>query len=74
MITDIDPYFSSRSEFGEQTATHAAHVGHRALHGRVGGQDHRRADRDSAFEKAYGSLWQPGLLDRLTSPLTRYHE
>lgn len=74
MITDTDPYISSRSHFSAQTATHATPVRHHNLHNRIGSLDLRRAERESAFEQVYGSLWQPGLLDRLTSPLTRYHE
>jgi hypothetical protein len=74
MITDTDPYPSSPSEFAAATATHAKPGGFRSLHRRFGGLDQRRADRESAFEKIHGSLWQRGLLDRLTSPLTHYHE
>jgi hypothetical protein len=74
MITDIDPYFSSRSDFSAQTTTHTAASHPRALRSRLGALNPRRAERDSSFEQVYGSLWQPGLLDRLSSPLTRYHE
>jgi hypothetical protein len=34
----------------------------------------RFSERTAVFEQALGSLWEPGLLDRLTAPLTRYHE
>jgi hypothetical protein len=74
MITDIDPYFSTRSNFSAQSTTRSTPTRHRSLHSgdiRLG-QD--RAERESAFERTYGSLWVPGLLDRLTVPLTRYHE
>jgi hypothetical protein len=74
MITHIDPYFSSRSAFSAQTSTDAATSHHRALQTHTGAFNPHRAERESSFEQIHGSLWQPGLLDRLTSPLTRYHE
>jgi hypothetical protein len=33
-----------------------------------------RAEHEAKFEREHGSYWTPGLLDRLTLPLTRYHE
>ncbi|HEY1793130.1 MAG TPA: hypothetical protein VGG34_09445 [Opitutaceae bacterium] len=33
-----------------------------------------RADRELLFERTHGSLWEHGLLDRLSEPLTRYRE
>jgi hypothetical protein len=74
MITDIDPYFSPRSDFNAETMTHTAPGHPRTLRSHLGVFNQRRAERESSFEQVYGSLWQPGLLDRLTSPLTRYHE
>jgi hypothetical protein len=72
MITDIDPYSATRSAFSSQIRTTSSR--HRAFQGRVGEFSQRRAYRESSFERTHGSLWEPGLLDRLTSPLTRYHE
>ena len=74
MITDIDPYFSTRSEFSTHTTTRSTPTRHHALHQGDSHIGQRRAERESAFEQSYGSLWVPGLLDRLTAPLTRYHE
>jgi hypothetical protein len=74
MITDIDPYFSARSEFITQTMTRSTPTRHHAVHQGESHLDQRRAERESAFERSYGSLWVPGLLDRLTVPLSRYHE
>jgi hypothetical protein len=33
-----------------------------------------RAAREESFERAHGSFWEAGLLDRLSPPLTRYHD
>jgi len=33
-----------------------------------------RAEHEAQFEREHGSLWTPGLLDRLSLPLTRIHE
>jgi len=74
MITDIDPYFSTRSDFATQSTTRSSPGHHRSLHAGGSRLGQLRAERESAFEQAHGSLWVPGLLDRLTAPLTRYHE
>jgi hypothetical protein len=74
MITDIDPYFSTRSGFRTQNSTRSTPTSHRSIHNGDNHINQRRAERESAFEQSYGSLWVPGLLDRLTVPLTRYHE
>jgi hypothetical protein len=74
MITDIDPYFSSRSSFSAQTATRSTPTRRHPLQHGDSQPGQSRAERESAFEQSYGSLWVPGLLDRLTVPLTRYHE
>lgn len=72
MITDIDPYSATRSAYSTLARTPSSR--HRAAHGHAGELSQRRAERESSFERTHGSLWEPGLLDRLTSPLTRYHE
>jgi hypothetical protein len=74
MITDIDPYFSTRSAFDTQTATRTAPNRRLAPYGHLSAFSQSLAERESAFERIHGSLWQRGLLDRLTTPLTRYHE
>jgi hypothetical protein len=72
MITNIDPYFVptsiSRSSGNSRTMLHQASYAH------LGVLDPVRAAREETFERTHGSLWVPGLLDRLTVPLTRYHE
>jgi hypothetical protein len=71
---------STHSEFeqGSPKASHPSHVGHTALHAHSG-----RAHRSyvnagwspvSFAEPEINSLWDTGLLDRLSLPLTRYHE
>jgi hypothetical protein len=74
MITDIDPYFSTRSDFSLHSTTRSTSNRHRSLRAGDSRLGQLRAERESAFEQAHGSLWVPGLLDRLTAPLTRYHE
>jgi len=74
MITDLDPQFVSlpASFAGAAPRTPPIrHHGSRSGHGRL---FQSREERESLFERAYGSLWEPGLLDRLTAPLTRHHE
>jgi hypothetical protein len=72
MITNIDPYFAStsitRSSGNSRSTLHQASLAH------LGVFDPVRAAREESFERTHGSLWVPGLLDRLTVPLTRYHE
>jgi hypothetical protein len=75
MITNIDPYLVWPSTFAAQSAVRAPSTRHPAAsRDSRGGLSQSRAARESSFEQAHGSLWVPGLLDRLTSPLTRYHE
>jgi len=74
MITDIDPYFVAQSTSFDRTAVPSRPALHRATHYGHSGFSQSRAAREALFEQAHGSLWVPGLLDRLTSPLTRYHE
>jgi len=74
MITYIDPYFESQSIPVASAAPIARNARHRVLHTGPSALDRSRAEREASFEQAYGSLWEHGLLDRLTTPLTRYHE
>jgi hypothetical protein len=72
MITNIDPYFVPTS-----TTQHTAHsraTVHQASFAHFGAFGPSRAAREESFERTHGSLWVPGLLDRLTVPLSRYHE
>jgi hypothetical protein len=72
MITDIDPYFVSTST--AQYPARSRATLHQASYAHIGTFDPVRAAREESFERTHGSLWVPGLLDRLTAPLTRYHE
>jgi len=74
MITTIDPYFDTAFLFGARTTGHAAHAHRSARYARTSESSPSRASTEASFEQAHGSLWDPGLLDRLTTPLTRYHE
>jgi hypothetical protein len=73
VIIDLDPYFVSPSSSFTRTDNQpptfhpASHASHRGL-------NRSRTARESSFERNHGSLWEPGLLDRLTAPLTRIHE
>jgi hypothetical protein len=72
MITNIDPYFVSTST--ARSSAHSRATLHQASLAHLGVFDPVRAAREESFERTHGSLWVPGLLDRLTVPLTRYHE
>jgi hypothetical protein len=74
MIINLDPYFDSQSISIAPAATDAKHASHRASQAGPSELARSRAERETWFERAHGSLWEHGLLDRLTSPLTRYHE
>lgn len=73
MITDLDPHFTrTRSR-----ATHpvgGAARGTRFSRFPAATSFQLRAEHEAAFERAHGSLWTPGLLDRLSLPLSRIHE
>jgi hypothetical protein len=72
MITNIDPYFISTST--TRSTAHPSATLHQASYAHLGVFDPIRAAREESFERTHGSLWVPGLLDRLSVPLTRYHE
>jgi hypothetical protein len=69
MVIDLDPpaYFTQSS--AAAPARHAART-------RVQSSApwRTRAEHEAQFEREHGSLWTPGLLDRLSLPLTRIHE
>jgi hypothetical protein len=73
MIIDLDPLFSSPFSVTAQIAAPASR-GHRAPRSRTAARAQSRAEHEAAFERTHGSLWTPGLLDRLSLPLTRIHE
>jgi hypothetical protein len=74
MITDLDPYFiAPPTSMVRAAVSSRPRTGHGSSIRRPG-LSRSFSARDAEFEQAYGSLWQPGLLDRLTSPLTRHHE
>jgi hypothetical protein len=72
MITNIDPYFASTST--TRNAAHSRPTLNGASYAHISAFNPARAAREESFERTHGSLWVPGLLDRLTTPLTRYHE
>jgi hypothetical protein len=74
MIINIDPYFVSPPFSTAETATPITPAARYASYIRNIGRNRSLAARESSFERAHGSLWEPGLLDRLTAPLTRYRE
>jgi hypothetical protein len=72
MIIDLDP----PTYFAPLTATHAVATAKHSL-GTQAKSSHpklSRAEHEARFEREHGSLWTPGLLDRLSLPLTRFHE
>jgi hypothetical protein len=74
MITHIDPYFAGTSTTTAGSVVHETQSHARAMKSVPVRFSQSRAERESLFEHTHGSLWVPGLLDRLTTPLTRYHE
>jgi hypothetical protein len=74
MITNIDPYLVWPSTFAARSAARGLSTAHSASHIRRDEIIWSRAAREASFERVHGSLWDPRLLDRLNSPLTRYPE
>ncbi len=74
MNIHLDSHFTSLPASADRTATQARLEHRRVSHISHAAFSQSRADREALFEHNHGSLWEPGLLDRLTSPLTRYHE
>ena len=72
MVSDLNPP-SSFSQFHSTRANHSATHSQRT-HISSSHQRLSRAEREIQFEREHGSLWTPGLLDRLSLPLTRFHE
>jgi hypothetical protein len=72
MVTDLDPP-AYLAQFAATRATApTTHV--LTTHAQPSYMSLRRAEHEAQFEREHGSLWTPGLLDRLSLPLTRFHE
>lgn len=72
MVTDLDPpTFLTRFDATHATAatTHVLRTHTQPSYVRLS-----RAEHEAQFEREHGSLWTPGVLDRLSLPLTRFHE
>jgi hypothetical protein len=73
MITDLDsPTFSTpflAAHRGAAPVTQVVRTRTQSSYRRLS-----RAQHEAQFEREHGSLWTPGLLDRLSLPLTRFHE
>lgn len=74
MVTDLNPFSVTSPILPARAAGRVAQVPDSTFHSRLSRLNPNRLERESSFERAHGSLWEPGLLDRLTAPLTRYHE
>jgi len=72
MVTDLDPPTFLAQFAGTRATAPASPI----LRTRVQPSYARlsRAEHEAQFEREHGSYWTPGLLDRLSVPLTRYHE
>jgi len=72
MVSDLNPpSHLPKSGAGRvaSSATHSLRAHPYMSHVRLS-----RAEHEAQFEREHGSLWTPGLLDRLSLPLTRFHE
>ncbi len=71
MVTDLDPptYFSQFAIRATAPTNHVLRIQVRSSYPKLS-----RAEHEAQFEREHGSLWTPGLLDRLSLPLTRFHE
>jgi hypothetical protein len=72
MITDLDPLFNRTRKQAQRTTPAARGPRFARFHQALAFQS--RAEREAAFERTHGSLWTPGLLDRLSLPLSHIHE
>jgi hypothetical protein len=72
MVIDLDPptYFAPTAN--QRATAPAQHVLRGYAHSSY--MRSSRAEHEARFEREHGSLWTPGLLDRLSVPLTRFHE
>jgi hypothetical protein len=72
MVTDLNPPAAFAQLSAERATTPARHV--LRTHAQSSYPKLSRAEREARFEIEHGSLWTPGLLDRLSLPLTRFRE
>jgi len=72
MVIDLDPP-TFLTQFAPTRATGPTHRILRA-HAHAATTRLSRAEHEARFEREHGSLWTPGLLDRLSMPLSRIHE
>jgi len=72
MVADLDPPTFPAQFAATRTTAPAKYV--RRTHTQPSYVWLSRAEHEAQFEREHGSLWTPGLLDRLSLPLTRFHE
>ncbi|HZZ17970.1 MAG TPA: hypothetical protein VFE25_01305 [Opitutaceae bacterium] len=72
MVIDLDP----PTYFAQFATAHTAAPAKRVLrtHAQASTSRLSREEHEAQFEREHGSLWTPGLLDRLSLPLSRIHE
>jgi hypothetical protein len=74
MIINIDPYYVPPFQPASNTPARATPASNHSTHASRSHISPSLAEREARFEQEYGSLWEHDLLDRLTTPLTRYHD
>jgi hypothetical protein len=76
MIYDLDFDFSLMPVMPGQSVGHRRpdRLGPTAAARQGTNPAQRRTPTTPSRQAAFAPLWNPGLLDRLTSPLTRYHD
>jgi len=76
MINDLASSFTSEFAALARRSAHgpSSRLGARDARWRGVNREYERLGFTSTAEPGIGSLWSPGLLDRLRAPLTRYHE
>lgn len=72
MVTDLDPPTFLAQFTAARSSAPVRHV--LRTHSQPSYQRLSRAEHEAQFEREHGSLWTPGLLDRLSLPLSRIHE
>lgn len=74
MIIDLDPLSTAQSTTAAFENDHEAPASRYRSHPVPSRLSPSFVARESAAERTYGYLWSPGLLDRLSAPLTRHHD
>jgi hypothetical protein len=72
MVIDLDPPTYLAQFTTGRTAAPAKH--NLRTRAQVASTRLSREEHEAQFEREHGSLWIPGLLDRLSLPLSRIHE